>query len=119
MSRILRGALSLAGVGALLVACASPTLPLPPPAYPDVGTEGLPAGQVELSSVNGAEPNAIIVIFNPDPNIPHDARVGGAQADGNGSWSTVVFANPGDTLEITQQEDDGQEISPYIEVMIP
>jgi hypothetical protein len=116
MRRLLRAALSLASVGALVVACTSPTLPLPPPAIPTVETDGLPTGKVKLVSVQGADPSAIIVTYNDDPKLPDDERVGGAQADENGSWDATIFASPGDSIEITQQE--GLEISPDIIVQI-
>jgi hypothetical protein len=103
--------------GVLLVAasCASPTLPLPPPAPPVITPEA--NGMVHLSSVGGAEPNAIIVIINQDPNVPLDRRVGGAQADGNGTWDADVVANHGDVLQITQQF--GKNPSPAIDLPIP
>jgi len=101
----------------LAVACESPTLPLPPPSAPYVSTQGLPPGQVRLASPRGAEPNAVIVIYNNDPNIPLDHRVGGAQADGNGTWDAVVYANSGDVLDVSQQF--GTATSPTTNVRVP
>jgi hypothetical protein len=126
MGCVLRIGLCFSGVGALIVACAAPTLPLPPPALPIVESASLPAGQgklsVKLSSVNGALPNAIIQTYDSDANLPDDERVGGAQADENGSWDTTIDAFHGDEIEVTQEivtEEMGLEVSPFILVQIP
>jgi hypothetical protein len=103
--------------GGLTLSCLSPTLPLPPPAIPSITTQGVPTGQVKLTSVGGADPNAIIIIYNTDPNIPLDQRVGGAQADGMGNWDATVTAQPLDYLEISQQA--GSQTSPFVEVQVP
>ena len=87
---------------AVAVSCASPTLPLPPPSLPAIGASTL-AGKVRLSSTRGAEPNAIIVVFNRNPGLPGDQRVSGAQADGVGTWDADVLAAPGDVLDISQE----------------
>jgi hypothetical protein len=113
----MRQAVAAVGLGALVAACLSPTLPLPPPAIPSFSTAGVPAGEVELQSVGGAEPNAIIVIYNQDPLVPLDKRVSGAQADAKGSWDAVLTGSTGDTLEITQQS--GTAVSPSTTVQIP
>lgn len=97
------------------VACASPTLPLPPPSLPSVAVEQ--GGKVHLASVRGAEPNAIIVIYNLNPALPLDERVSGAQADGEGTWDADAIASSGDVLDITQEF--GSTRSPPITVQIP
>jgi hypothetical protein len=99
------GVAFLGGVG-----CASPTLPLPPPSVEQ-------GGKVHLTSVRGAEPNAIIVIYNLNPALPLDQRVSGAQADGVGSWDADTIASTGDVLDITQEF--GSTRSPPITVQIP
>jgi len=104
-------------VGGALVACLSPTLPLPPPAIPSFSAQGVPAGEVELTSTGGAEPNALIVIYNTNPQVPLDKRVGGAQADGAGSWDAVITGSTGDYLEISQQA--GSTNSQTLTVQIP
>ena len=101
MFRGFRQTLSALGL-ALVVACNSPTLPLPPPALPTVSVSPDPA-KVHLSSDRGAEPNAIVVIINTNPNIPRDKNVGGATADQNGSWFTDVYGADGDVVEISQE----------------
>ena len=70
-----------------LVACASPTLPLPPPSAPSM-SESTEAGKVHLASDRGVEPNAIVVVINTNPNMPRAKAVGGAIADDVGSWAT-------------------------------
>jgi hypothetical protein len=112
----LRVALSLAGVGALLVACEAPTLPLPPPAIPIV-EEASVAGKVTLSSVGGVEPGAFVVTINDDLNVPGNEAVGGARADENGSWNATIVAFHGDVVEITQEF--GAATSPSTLVQIP
>ena len=87
---------------AAALSCASPTLPLPPPSLPEVGVSSI-AGKVRLSSTRGAEPNAIIVIFNRNPALAGDHRVSGAQADGVGTWDADVLAAGGDVLDISQE----------------
>lgn len=87
---------------AVALACNSPTLPLPPPALPTVSASPEP-GKVHLSSDKGAEPNAIIVIINTNPNITRDKNVGGATADDNGSWFTDIYGADGDVVEISQE----------------
>jgi hypothetical protein len=126
MGSVSRITLSFAGVGALIVACAAPTLPLPPPAIPIVDSADLPAGEVKLSvmlsSMSGALPNAIIQTYDPDPSLPDDERVGGAQADESGSWDSTIYAFHGDEVEVTQEivtEQAGLEVSPSILVQIP
>jgi hypothetical protein len=113
----LRRALAVLTVGLAILACVSPTLPLPPPAIPSFSSQGVPVGEVELQSVGGAEANAVIVIYNQNPTVPLDKRVGGAQADGKGSWDAVITGSTGDFLEITQQS--GTSVSPSTTVQIP
>ena len=99
--RTVAGPVVLATVVAV-ASCASPTLPLPPPAIPNVSTSP-EAGKVRLVSTRGAEANAIIVVYNRNPNVPLDRRVGGTQADGVGTWQADVVAAHGDVLEVTQE----------------
>jgi hypothetical protein len=96
---VIAGALACLGI---VGACASPTLPLPPPAVPDVGPS-TEAGRVHLFSRHGAEANAIIVVVNLNPSVPLNQRVDGAQADQEGTWDADVLASSGDVLEITQE----------------
>ena len=102
--RLLRRAfLALSAVPLLLaVACTSPTLPLPPPTAPliSLGTE---PDTFKLASVNGAEPNALVVIVNRNEALPRSKRVSGTIADENGSWDATVFAKVGDVLDISQE----------------
>jgi len=114
----LRRAALAASVASLLfgIACASPTLPLPPPAVPTVSPSP-EAGKVHLQSVRGAEANAIVVVVNLNPNVPNDKRVSGAQADATGSWDCDVTAARGDVLEVTQEF--GSQRSAPIDVQVP
>jgi hypothetical protein len=85
-----------------LLACTSPTLPLPPPARPTI-TAGPTAGVVHLSSPHGAEPNAIIVVINQNLQLSKDERADATIADANGTWEIDVKASKGDVLDITQE----------------
>jgi hypothetical protein len=87
---------------AFAVACASPTLPLPPPDAPTL-ERGTDVDHVKLVvGCGGAEPNAIIVVFNTNPNVSGDLAVSGARASGCGAWDVLAYAHPGDVLDITQ-----------------
>jgi len=98
-----RRLLAAATFVALVLACASPTLPLPPPATPTV--EVVDSEHVTLSGpCYGAEPFATIYVQN-DKEAEPDAGVSvfGVVATSCGSWSETVFARSGDQLTITQQ----------------
>ncbi|MEO7113483.1 MAG: hypothetical protein ABI183_23795 [Polyangiaceae bacterium] len=86
---------------AFAVACASPTLPLPPPSIPSISQTD--ATHVTLSSDRGVEANAIVVIYNRNPAVSLQERVTGVQADAEGTWTQTVFASNGDIVDITQE----------------
>jgi hypothetical protein len=93
---------ALAALAALVLACTSPTLPLPPPAVPIISS-GLEPDTFKLSSIAGAEPNALIVIVNRNEELPSNKRVSGTLADAHGSWDVIVVAKIGDVLDISQE----------------
>jgi hypothetical protein len=99
--RMARAAL-LGAALALAAACTTPTLPLPPPEAPFVSTGSEPS-TYRLSSVGGAEPNALIVVVNRDEDLAPTLRVTGTIADARGSWDLIVTAKPGDVLDISQE----------------
>jgi hypothetical protein len=111
-----RSAPWVAAVIAAFVGCTSPTLPLPPPAIPIFSSSSV-AGKVHLASERGAEPNAIVIVYNRNPAVPLDERVSGAQADGDGSWDADVIASGGDYLDVSQHS--GGTMSPSITVRVP
>lgn len=91
------------GLLAVLGACASPTLPLPPPMEPTQGP-GADADHIRLSvQCGGADPNALIVIVNPNTTVPGDQAVTGALVSACGSWDATVYAHASDFLDITQE----------------
>jgi hypothetical protein len=104
-------ALAVAGA----VACTSPTLPLPPPTPPSVTTGSQP-DFVHLSSQNGAEPNALIIIVNRNTDLPRHQRVTGTIADENGSWDVDVRAKTNDVLDISQES--GSTRSPVTTITV-
>ena len=86
----------------LALACASPTLPLPPPDLP-TQTLGVDADHIALRAACGsAEPDAVIVIINENLTLRGDQAVSGSIADGCGQWDSSVYAHAGDVLQITQ-----------------
>lgn len=89
-------------VSGLTLGCTSPTLPLPPPSTPLISA-GATTGTFKVSSIEGAEPNALIVIVNRNEDLPRNKRVSGTIADERGSWDTEVVAKVGDVLDISQE----------------
>jgi hypothetical protein len=88
---------------ACLLACASPTLPLPPPEDPTISA-GADADHVRLGvPCGGADPGAIIVIVNTNSTVPPDQAVSGSLVTGCGAWDATVYAHSGDFLTITQE----------------
>lgn len=96
------------------VACASPTLPLPPPEAPLI-SEGVQPGTVHLVGAN-AEPNAEILIRNMNDALPRDRQLGGSIAGPDGVWDADVYGGKGDVLSITQRV--GNDVSPPVVVTI-
>ena len=90
-------------VAGVLLACASPTLPLPPPGYPSVGA-GEDADHVVLASpCGGVQPGATVVIINDNTSLPSSERGTVSFADECGAWSAEVYAHAGDWLDIWQE----------------
>jgi hypothetical protein len=112
MAPLRRVALALAVVAGL--SCTSPTLPLPPPTAPTITTGSQP-DTVKLEGTS-AEPNAVIIIVNRNPDLPRDKRVSGTIADEVGTWEAEVVAKAGDALDITQ--DNGHVRSPVTTVTV-
>lgn len=113
--RLLRALAALALVAAAL-ACAAPTLPLPPPSLPGVEQSTEP-NRYRLRAVRGAEPGAIVVLVNRNPTVPGPERAAATVADDEGTWEVEVWANPGDTLDITQEF--GSTRSPPVVLTLP
>jgi hypothetical protein len=100
---MLRRLLAVGLLGTLAIACASPTLPLPPPEDPTIGP-GPDADHVKLGvPCGGADPAALIVIVNTNGTVPGDEAVTGAIVSSCGSWDAIAYAHSGDYLDITQE----------------
>ena len=100
--RVLTLLLSAGLAVSLALGCTSPTLPLPPPIAPFV-SKGTEPDTFKLSSIDGAEPNALIVVVNRNEDLPRNKRVSGTIADARGSWDVIVTAKVGDVLDISQE----------------
>ena len=86
------------------LACASPTLPLPPPEAP-TQTPGVDADHIKLTAgCGGAEGGADIIIINQtlQASVPSDVGVV-SLASACGAWEADVLAHTGDVLAITQE----------------
>src|ERR1700744_4108541 len=90
-------------LGGLVVACTSPTLPLPPPALPSITASIATPNTYQLQSDRGAIPNALIITINRNTTLTNQQRVTGTIADANGTWTMSVYAKPGDVLDLTQE----------------
>jgi hypothetical protein len=93
-------ALAMLGV----VACESPTLPLPPPEAP-TQSPGTDADHIKLTAgCGGALAGADIIVLNQTLEIttPDEAGVV-SLANGCGAWDATVLAHTGDVLAISQE----------------
>jgi hypothetical protein len=116
LARSFSPAAALVGV----IACASPTLPLPPPEQPTIIT-GADADHIALSATCGsAEPSADIMVENMNLAVPGDKAISGARADDCGAWDVPsVYAHEGDVLNITQEFGGVLSNSTSITVRLP
>jgi hypothetical protein len=116
---MVRGLLSVVAPLAAAVAvaaCASPTLPLPPPEEPTIGP-GVDADHVKLVvPCGGADPGAIIVIVNTNTSVPPDQAVSGSLVTDCGAWDAMVYAHAGDFLSITQEIGNSRSQPAVVEV---
>jgi hypothetical protein len=119
---MIRRWLAAATFVALVLACASPTLPLPPPEAPSIAT--VDATHVNLvAPCGGAIPTAQIAVSNqgvndqgdPDPGYMGETSTG-ATATQCGSWQLTVYARVNDVLMITQTNDNQVSLPVYVVV---
>jgi hypothetical protein len=110
-----RGVWGLALLSGAL-ACASPTLPLPPPVAPTVETTTDALHVKLVAGCGGALPQATVVVVNRRPSLPGDQAVSGALADSCGAWDAIVVAQSGDVLDVTQES--GTDTSPPVTVTV-
>jgi hypothetical protein len=97
---MLRHLPALSLIVALAFACASPTLPLPPPGLISVGV-GPNVDHVKISAPCGSAPqNAVMVVVNENSSVPPNQAVAGALTDSCGAWDTVAFAHVNDRLDV-------------------
>ena len=89
-----------AAAAALVLACTSPTLPLPPPAAP-TETAGTDPNTIVLDGA-GAIPDALMVVENPNPQFTGQTVVEGTIVGSDGTWKVTIQAIKGDHLKILQ-----------------
>jgi hypothetical protein len=99
----------------LALGCTSPTLPLPPPSAPSILAGSTP-DTVTLTSLNGVEPNALVLVVNRNLDLPRSQRVSATLADEQGSWELEVFAVAGDLLDISQESGTTRSPSTTVQV---
>jgi hypothetical protein len=104
-----------------LVACASPTLPLPPPEPPTM-LRGTDADHIDLVALCGAaEPSALIIVINTNTTVPASEQVRGTFTDATcGSWEVPnMYAHNGDVLNIMQEFGTDTSAALTVEVRVP
>lgn len=115
MVRRVFAVVSLVAVALVGAACASPTLPLPPPSIPTIGP-GPMSGQVHLSAqCGGSQAGATVLVIN-DGN-PIGKRDAVTVSDNCGAWALDVYASSHDVLQV--QQIVGAEISDAVSVQVP
>jgi len=112
---MLRRVFAVGPLAALAVACASPTLPLPPPEEPTVDADHV----ILTVGCGGAETGTLIVIVNTNPAVPGDEAVSGSEVSDCGGWDATVFAHEGDFLDITQEIGTERSQPLVLQVMLP
>jgi hypothetical protein len=87
--------------GALVAACNSPSLPLPPPLTPgqSASSDGNP-DKVRLTG-EGAISGSLLITYNVGQ--PLDRRVTGTEVGTDGKWAIDIWAKKGDAVEIWQE----------------
>jgi hypothetical protein len=100
----------LGALCAIAVGCLSPTLPLPPPAQPDVAGPN-EQGLVTLSGTV-EQPEATVLALNRST-----AHIDGTLADTQGRYSFQMAAQPGDPVELWWEF--GNEVSDSRPFRIP
>ena len=103
----------LAGLTVAVAGCLAPTLPIPPPSFPEEVTGPDADGLVHLRGGKGsAQANAYVTVWNLRLERGRTSR---AAADG--SWSEAVPAQAKDTLYVWQEL--GNDRSDSIEIKLP
>jgi hypothetical protein len=111
---MLRRLLAACPTVALLIACASPTLPLPPPEAIAVGAMPDPDHVTLTATCGGAPRNVFVSVVNEASYVPRDKVGVVALTDPVcGKWDATVYAHSGDWLDITYQLD-GQISQPAL-----
>jgi hypothetical protein len=116
---MLRGGLAVGLVCALGLACASPTLPLPPPEVPAMTTTD--ASHVFLSAeCGGVESYADVIVENLTAIDPVSNEAGSLfHASQCGAWSGTVFARNKDYLRFTQVVNGTAGLPVTVQLQLP
>ena len=114
-TKLLMRRLLLALGASIALACTSPTLPLPPPAAPSIVT-GTEPNTFRLTSENGAQPNALIIVVNRNESLTREERVNGTIADDQGTWEVTVKGAVGDFVDIAQESNSARSASTTVQL---
>ena len=114
-TKLLMRRLVLALCASIALACTSPTLPLPPPVAPSI-TTGAEPNTFRLSSENGSQPNALIIVVNRNESLSREDRVSGTIADENGTWALTIKGSVGDFVDIAQESNSSRSASTTVQL---
>jgi hypothetical protein len=107
--------LVLALCASIALACTSPTLPLPPPVAPSI-TTGAEPNTFKLTSENGAQPNALVIVVNRTDALSREDRVNGTIADDQGTWEVTIKGAIGDFVDISQESNSARSASTTVQL---
>ena len=107
--------LVLALCASIALACTSPTLPLPPPVAPSI-TTGAEPNTFRLTSEQGAQPNALVIVVNRNESLTREERVNGTIADEQGTWEVTIKGTVGDFVDIAQESNATRSASTTVQL---
>lgn len=90
-------------------------MPLPPPVAPSISA-GAEPNTFKLSSQNGAQPNALVIVVNRNESLTREERVNGTIADEQGTWELTVKGAVGDFVDISQESDSTRSASTTVQL---
>lgn len=88
---------------------------MPPPVAPSI-TSGAEPNTFKLSSQNGAQPNALVIVVNRNDTLSREDRVNGTIADEQGTWDVTIKGAVGDFVDISQESDSARSASTTVQL---